>query len=139
MEQMGGQAEVGVAQIEVILAFLPIFEKPGFQFGEWVHRKGQVPFYAESQAVRDFHQSLYQQGFIVEFDWVIWAEELERYRSESGALQGADLLTLRKIITAHARKDRFSEGHFAGELQGGHLLAVLRRLAAIRDEMAAAL
>ena len=51
------------------------------------------------------------------------------------SLETADLTTLRKLLTTHVRADRFSEGHLAGVLQSGHIVAVLRRLRKIRDQL----
>jgi hypothetical protein len=43
---------------------------------------------------------------------------------------------VRKLLTTHIRADRFIEGHLAGVLENGHIVAVLRRLRTIRDQMA---
>jgi O-acetyl-ADP-ribose deacetylase len=51
------------------------------------------------------------------------------------AIAGADLLTLRKLLTAHVRGDRFTEGHLAAVLEKGHILAILKRLEQIRAEL----
>jgi Family of unknown function (DUF6508) len=51
-------------------------------------------------------------------------------------LAQADLLTLRKLLTAHVRQDRFIEGHLAQMLENGHISAILRRLRELRDARA---
>lgn len=43
-------------------------------------------------------------------------------------------LTLRKLLTAHVRADRFSEGHLASVLESRHITAMLRRLKRIREQ-----
>jgi hypothetical protein len=43
-------------------------------------------------------------------------------------------MTLRKLLTTHVRADRFVEGHLAGVLESGHMLAILRRLKDIRQQ-----
>lgn len=127
--------DVGLQQIDTILAFLPIFEQEDYKFGQWVEKRGQLPYFSESQDVIEFHQALYRENFIVEFDWMRWGEELERYKSKPDMLEEANLRTVRQILTAHSRADRFIEGHFVGELESGHIIAVLRRLQTIREDM----
>ena len=72
---------------------------------------------------------------IIPFDWRSWSEEAERYQMDPEALQAADLLTLRKLLTAHVRAERFAEGHLASVFESGHIAAILRRLKQIRAEM----
>jgi len=98
--------EIGSRQIDRVLEFLPAFESPGYRFGEW----GDSGYFSYSPEVDDFIKTLYEQDILVAFDWVSWKEEAQRYQSEVGALQRADLLTLRKLLTAHVRADRFVEG-----------------------------
>ena len=43
-------------------------------------------------------------------------------------IKKANLLTLRKLITAHVRQDRFCEGHLAGVLKSGLMVKILERL-----------
>ncbi len=62
---------------------------------------------------------------MVVFDWVRWRAEV----SDPTALGGADVLTLRKLLTFHVRADRFSEGHLISAFEKGHITAILRRLA----------
>ncbi len=121
-------------QIDAVLEFLPIFEQDGYSFGTLVERPGHVPFISESLEVSAFRKALSRENVLIVFNWVDWQNELARYQSHPDALASADLLTLRKILTAHIRADRFTEGHFVGVLEDGHLIAVLRRLQAIRME-----
>lgn len=130
--------ELSLAQLDALLAFLPIFERSGYSFGEWQVKRGVFPFFAESPEVTAFVQALHQEQFITPFDWVSWAEEARRY-TEGGdaALATADLETLRKLLTTYVRADRFSTGTLASLFQNGQITAVLRRLKQIRDTMAA--
>lgn len=123
--------EIGSRQIDRVLEFLPAFESPGYRFGEW----GDSGYFSYSPEVDDFIKTLYEQDILVAFDWMGWKEEAQRYQSEIGALQQADLLTLRKLLTAHVRADRFTEGHLASVLESGHITAILGRLKQIRDQM----
>jgi hypothetical protein len=132
----GDATEVGVEQLEAILRFLPVFEQPGYGFGEWESPKGQLPFYSMSHEARDFVQALYEEKIVTSFDWPSWQEEARRYIADPKALETADLLTLRKLLTMHLRKERFAEGHLADMLESGHITAILRRLRTIREQLA---
>ena len=127
--------EVGLQQIDAILKYLPIFEKPDYQFGCWVEPEGQFPYFSFSSEVDEFIGELYKQGMILPFDWMSWRKEAERYPKDAKALETADLLTLRKLLTVHVRAERFSEGHLASVFGSGHITAILHRLQQIREKM----
>ena len=55
--------------------------------------------------------------------------------ADADALDGADLLTCRKLLTTDVRLDRFVDGHLAHNLETGQITAILRRLQQIRDKM----
>ena len=128
--------EIRRPQLDAVLKFLPIFEQPGYVFGEWHSPEGQFPYYSMSREVMDFIEALSDQEIIFSFDWPSWQEEAVQYVSDPGAVEQADLLTLRKLLTLHVRKDRFVEGHLAHMLEDGHITAVLRQLNKIREQMA---
>ena len=127
--------EISAEQLDMVLAFLPSFERPGATFGEWQTPAGQLPYYSYSAEVSRFIATLYEENFVVNFDWPSWRETARGYMDHPETLAGADLLTLRKLLTTHARNDRFVEGHMAGMLENGHITAILRRLQAIRQSM----
>jgi hypothetical protein len=127
--------EIGPQQIDTVLRFLPFFERPEYVFGEWHSPEGQIPYYSMSREAKDFVQALYGQQVLFSFDWMSWQEEAERYISAPEALETADLLVLRKLLTTHVRKERFVEGHLASMLECGHITMILRRLRNIREQM----
>jgi hypothetical protein len=127
--------DIGPADLDAVLAFLPTFTQPGYAFGEWRRPEGRFPYYEQNRDVGDFVSTLYDRQVVFSFDWPSWQDEAERLFNEPGALAAADLLTLRKLLTTHVRKERFSEGHLAHMLESGHITAILRRLQEIRDEM----
>jgi hypothetical protein len=129
--------QIGPQQLDAVLRFLPIFERPGYAFGEWRGPQGHFPYYAMSRDVEDFIQTLYNQQVIIAFDWMSWHQEVKGYVSDPDALQSADLLTLRKLLTAHVRADRLNEGHLGHVLESGHITAILRRVKTLREEMEA--
>jgi hypothetical protein len=127
--------EIGLQQINAILKYLSIFEKQDYQFGQWVEQEGQFPYFSFSPEVDEFIGALHKQNMIIPFDWKSWRAEAKRYQSDPDALEAVDLLTLRKLLTAHVRADRFTEGHLANVFESEHITAILRRLKQIRDEM----
>lgn len=123
--------------IRNILEFLPKFEEPDFDFGEWVPAKKledgviQIGFYAMSDAALKFLEVLDTNGFIVgEFAWTQepWKSEAMRFMDDPDLVARSDLDTLIKLLTTHSRADRFNEGHLGKVLESGHILAILRRL-----------
>jgi hypothetical protein len=66
--------------------------------------------------------------------WAGWRDEAMRFVEDARALKDADELTLRRLLTAHARAERFSEGHFIEMFRSGHITAILRRLKELNEE-----
>ena len=120
--------------IKAIVRFLPIFTSEGFQFGHWTSEKGYFPYFTLSPEAHAFYKALYDNGWIVLFDWGSWQDEAVRYVNEETLLEEADLETLRKLLTTHVRKERFCEGHLDCMFACGHLTAILRRLQQLEIE-----
>ena len=68
-----------------------------------------------------------------EVDWVQWQDVAVEYVDLQEKIDSADVVTLKKLFTTHVRKDRFCEGHLATMFENGHIVALLRRLKAIRE------
>jgi len=115
-----------------VLSYLPSFEQPSFSPGEWVAQQGHLPYFDYSSAVLAFEKALYSNGFIQPFNWTKWYEGL-LLKDHPELLQRASLQTLRKLLTAHVRADRFNEGHLADIFESGHMLMILKRLAEIQQ------
>lgn len=114
--------------IQAVLKFLPIFEQEGFSHGEWITQEGRLPYFNYAGEVLDFTKALSGNGFIQPFDWMRWWEG-EQLVDNPVLLQKASLQTLRKLLTAHVRADRFSEGHLAAMFESGHMVRILKRMA----------
>lgn len=126
-------------QLDAILAFLPMLERPGFVAGTWGGGAGQLPSWQPSAEAAAFLETLRATGFLVVFDWVAWADEARRLTDGgAAALAEADLPTLRRLLSAYIRAERFVEGTLAARFADGQIVAVLRRLAAIRVALDAA-
>ncbi len=127
--------EIGPRQVDAVLRYLPLFERENFVPGEWQTPEGQFQWFLYSPEVDAFVRTLYEQAIILVFDWPSWKEEAERYESDPSSLEQADLLAVRKLLTAHVRADRFTEGHLGSVLRSGHIVGILRRLKRIRETM----
>jgi hypothetical protein len=82
--------------------------------------------------VLDFIRVLSSNGFIQPFDRMNWREG-EQLVDHPALLPRANLQTLRKLLTAHVRADRFTEGHLAGTFESGQMRMILERMAEIHD------
>jgi hypothetical protein len=66
-------------QIDALLPFLDIFERPDFEFGKWHSPKGQLPFYEFSVPATNFQQSLHANGWVSSFNWLAWQQSAAEY------------------------------------------------------------
>lgn len=138
--------EITRDDMDAILPFLPVFDTPGFVFGRWEGGKAlksrkdatqffTSPSFVASDEATAFVKALGDHGWIVPFDWRAWQPEAERYVADPALVDQADAQTLRKLLTTHVRKDHSSKGLLLKIHQNGHLTAILRRLAALRDKL----
>jgi len=131
------QTPVSREDLEKIASYLSYFsceELPGrWKGGKIENRTVQVPYVSYDEKVYDFEELLRTSGFTVVFDWPQWEEgrELTRHRER---IAQADLLTLRMLLTAIMRNDRFCEGAFLGAIADGLIADILKRLTTILEE-----
>ena len=132
---------IRVEDMDALLRFLPIFESPGFVFGErypprWLGpKRWRLGFAGLTKLSRQFYKAIYKHHWAIGFDWGAWGDEARSYMEDPDKLRTADIETIRKLLTAHVRADRFIEGHFFRVLESGHIIAILRRLKQIREGM----
>ncbi len=126
--------------VERVLSFLPLFE-PADQGQLYTVTPPQEQdgvmytlYITYSPEVVRFIGTLSSAGFVVPFDWGAWQDDAWRYVNDPDLLNGADLDTLRKLLTLHVRKDRFVEGHFSEMIDLGHIRAILHRLKALYSQ-----
>ena len=118
---------------EAILRFLPALEAPGVTFSEPLEPQPDAPgviVWDEpplSPLAEEFVQALHDHGWIIAFDWVRWdlGPRLDQHRE---LIARARVETLRRLLTAHVRADRFSSGHLLYAFESGGITAILRRL-----------
>jgi len=117
--EKGRQKIISVESIDKVLKYLPIFEKQEYRGKE----------------VSKFVETLYEEDFIISFDWGDWQSQAEQFYSKPELLDDADMIILQKLLTTHVRKARFCEGHLDCILKDGHITAILRQLKDIRKKI----
>lgn len=73
--------------------------------------------------------------FTSPFDWQAEFGENQESLQDPEVVKSADLENLRKIMTAHIRIDRMSNGHLDALIQSGYWNQCLARMAEIYSEM----
>lgn len=127
---------VTVKGIDKVLSFLPLLERRSAKLYDVNPQQGLLEPYTYSSEINGFIQSLHDEGFILlSFNWGVWLEDANQYVNDPRLLEFADLLTLQKLFTTHIRAERFNSGHLAQLIDNHHILAILKRLFAIRETM----
>ena len=123
-------------QIDALLPFLDKFDAVGFSAGTWLTLAlGHLPWFNFDEVVMKFIQVLYDNDWVTpQFDWGEWQESTQQYIESPEKVESADTETIQKLLTTHARADRFCEGHLASMFENGHILDLLRRLREIRSQ-----
>lgn len=122
--------------VDRVLSYLPVFERQPSELYEVDVAVSMLDPYVYAPEVEQFVQTLYQEGFVIQFDWTTWQREAEEFINHPERVQTADLRTIQKLLTTHVRAERFCSGHLAHTIQTGHILTILNRLAEIRSHMA---
>ena len=118
--------------IEAVTLYLPLFEK-GTEVDSYATRGGAVDY---TDAVHQFVNKLYQEGFVYGFDWGSWLNKVgEEYVRNKDNIRSADILTIQRMLTAIVRADRFNDGLLMTMIDDGIIVAILRRLEEIRKQM----
>lgn len=128
--------ELTLQNLDKVLAFLPLFERKDTKFYEIETDPLTIDPYIYTYDVNRFVSTLYEEGFVLPFDWEAWFNDSKRCLSyEPTVLACASLDTLQKWITTHVRAEHFCNGHLAQLIDSGQILKILQRLATIRAEM----
>jgi Family of unknown function (DUF6508) len=142
MRKHDGRVEEGdvmptKCQIDALLPYLDRFTAEGFSVGTWHSPPEQIPWFEFSEPVSEFLQALYDGDWITPFDWGAWQETAREFVEHPRNVESADAETIQKLFTTHVRKERLCEGHLAAMFENGHIVALLRRLKAIRETVTA--
>jgi len=136
LQETEGLLPITAKQIDALLPFLKRFDAVGFSAGTWKMPEGQFPWFDFNEAVMEFNQALYENGWVTPaFDWTEWQASAEEFVNSQKKIEKADAMTIQKLLTTHSRADRFCEGHLASMFENGHIVALLRRLKTIRETM----
>jgi len=117
--------------IDAALKYLPYFRDKTNPFYTIEKRNFYDPFRYSSE-VNQFVDVLYKHNFIIVFDHPSWQAEAKKYIEDPKLLESADILTLRKLLTLHIRKERFCSGHLVAMIDTGHLVNILERLKKVK-------
>ena len=129
-------------RLHVIAAFLPLFEHPGFTFGDW-----DEPEYVEpgvttmsdfqfSGVAYAFIKTAYDHGWVcTDFNWPDWAHspEAEGLRDDPVKMANATLEQLSRLLTVVIRQERFCEGALESAFESGLLTAICQRAAQLES------
>ena len=78
---------------------------------------------------------MHETNFTAPFDWEAWLAELPQDALNDPAyLDTADLETLRRLVTAHVRIDRFVGGHLDAVLANGYMDRAMGRAKQLLNE-----
>jgi hypothetical protein len=80
------------------------------------------------ELVGELLQALYENGFVRNFNWVKWQRQAIGYYEQPERLEKARIITCVKLLTLHARKDHFVDGHLAAMVSSGHISRILNRM-----------
>lgn len=120
--------------LDAALQYLPYFKDKNNSF--YTIEKGNFyDPYKYSSEVYEFLDILYKHNFIIIFNHPKWQPEALKYIEDPELLKSADILTLRKLLTLHIRKERFCSGHLAAAVDTGHLVKILERLKVLKSNL----
>ncbi len=113
-------------------------------WGEWDGgervgpREFTMPFMDMGDLAHAAMKWMYDNKRIYIFEWGEWDEGRRIFQEWNAATAAAlDHLTVRKLITAIARNDRFNEGAWVGMFEDGYGVPLFSRLLELEDELAA--
>jgi hypothetical protein len=116
---------------EAIVRMLALFD--GFEKETLVERRGAFgSVYQEHASIEAFVDLVNEDNWVVGFDWPEWNEGRELAAAPE-RIASVDLLTIRKLMTALVRNDRFCEGTLQGAYERGVIRAILLRIATLQE------
>ena len=117
--------------IDNVVSLLPALKSiPPGEIADWSGGYMEPEYHRTVQGVMD---ALNGNHFVQPFDWPKWQPTAMKIYKEPTRLSKATLKTCVKLTTLHVRKDRFCGGHFGAMVASGHIIAILERVAALRE------
>ena len=134
------QVTVTTEKMDELLRFLPLFEDPdrayvkGWGGGEPTGDGAfTVPYPIYCDDVLQFYTLAGQGPWC---DYAYKPREAYAMLSDDAFIASASIDQIRTMLTYCVRGERFGDGHWAHMLESGRIVALLRRLAALRNEIA---
>ncbi len=132
-------AAMTVERMDELLRFLPLFEIRGREYvqgwggGERTPdgKAVQVPFPIYCDDVLEFYKLAGQPHWA---DYQYIPRQAYDMLSDDELISSASLDEIKTMLTYCVRGERFADGHWAHMLESGRIVALLRRLAVIREE-----
>lgn len=127
-----------------IAAFLPLFEHPGFTFGDWDEPEYvepgvmTMPNFNISGVAYAFNKTAYDLGWVrTGFNWPDWAQSPEaiRLRDDPESMARATPDQISCLLTVIIRQERFCEGALETAFESGLVTAICRRAAQLESEI----
>lgn len=123
------------AALLALAGWEPTFAADALSVGRWVDTWRDadgvyhMPWFEYDDPVERFREAVVAAGWVVPFDWMIWAgtPEGRHLIDDPAAVATASADDLRKLLTTIIRGERFSEGSIAAAIESGHVLAICRR------------
>lgn len=125
--------ELNLETVTMLFDFIAYFESSDKTYD--LSKEPSLDPYLYDEKASQFMNLLYEKNVILSFDWGNWGEETEKYFNSPDLINNADLITIRKLFTTIVRTDRFISGYYAGKMDDGTILRLLRRIKFIVEEM----
>lgn len=124
------------ADIDELLAFLPVFSAPDYapvrqwHGGPAGEQKSLAPFPEYDDAVRAFIKVAHKDCWT---DRTYDPSEVSLMLEEARGIDQAGLSDLQRMLTFCVRGERFCDGHIGHMIESGRLVQILERLKEIAD------
>lgn len=122
-------------EIDELIAFLPRLYRDGFApVKQWHGGKREngvisLPWPEYDEIVQAFFRVASGPAWS---DTAYRPDEAGAMLADEAALKTADLAQIRTMLTYCVRGERFSDGHWAAMIEGGHIRRLLERLSEVR-------
>lgn len=77
--------------------------------------------------------ALYEHYLVRNYNWYKFLDRAIEIHTHPELLRRVGMKCCIKLLTLHVRQDRTFEGHFASMIQNGHIIAILQRMAVLKD------
>lgn len=130
--------EISSEDIDALLEFLPRFEQPGRAFTKWSETLKNadgslsLPSPEYDEDVQEFFRTVALRGWL---DYGYKPEEAARMLADVESVERAGVEQVKTMLTYCLRGERFCDGHWESLLHGGQIVALLRRLKTLREQM----